>query len=162
MPRPQATLFINHLPHGDDATLHAQMAAYGDIVRCFIVRAPDAYGALGESKGYAFVEFGLPSQAKAALRAIEEGYDIDRRRCVPAGWEEFTTAAAAAAGERGSRGAMAGWLVRLARAVLSRSSPAGAGLPRPSGKPVHSPTRPAAAYRRLKGLEDKYFEERIR
>jgi hypothetical protein len=127
MPRPQATLFINHLPHGDDATLHAQMAAYGDIVRCFIVRAPDAYGALGESKGYAFVEFGLPSQAKAALRAIEEGYDIDRRRCVPAGWEEFTTAAAAA-GERGSRGARQqgsdGWLAGppRARSALSFKS----------------------------------------
>jgi hypothetical protein len=73
-------LFVNHLPHADDATLHAQLAAYGDVVRCFIVRSPDANGALGESKGYAFVEYGLPAQAKAALRAVEEGYDIERRR----------------------------------------------------------------------------------
>jgi RNA recognition motif-containing protein len=78
----QVSLFVNHLASDDDDALLSEMAAYGDVVRAFVVRAPaeDGSGAPGRSKGYGFVEFAVPSGAKAALRALEERYDAERKR----------------------------------------------------------------------------------
>lgn len=94
--RHQVTLFVNHLLNDDDHSLSSEMAAYGDLVRCFVVRAPpepaaagggaDAAAAAppaaaGRSKGYAFVEFALPAAAKAALKALEAEHDGVQARC---------------------------------------------------------------------------------
>lgn len=103
----QVTLFVNHLGDMDDAALLARCAPHGDVLRAFVVTAPPpaaaaapdaanggepdaaeaaaaaAPAAAGEakSKGYGFVEFALPAQAKAALRAFEEAYESERKRC---------------------------------------------------------------------------------
>lgn len=77
---PQATLFVNHLTSDSDEALASWMSNYGPLVRAFVVRAPGEGGAPGPSKGYGFVEFALPSSAKAALRAMEESFEIERRR----------------------------------------------------------------------------------
>lgn len=75
-------LFINHLTHDSDDELAATFGQYGALVRAFVLRAPGfAHGGPpGASKNCAFVEYALPSGAKAALRAVEESYEIERRR----------------------------------------------------------------------------------
>ena len=63
------TLFIGNMSDDDDAKLRADMEQYGSTERCFVMRTAE-----GGAKGYAIVEFSLPSSAGRAKDAIEEQF----------------------------------------------------------------------------------------
>ena len=66
------TLFVGNMTDDDDAKLREDMEQYGALERCFIMRTPEEGG--GGARGYAFVEFSLPSAAGRAKDAIEERF----------------------------------------------------------------------------------------
>jgi len=62
------TLFLGNLSEGmEDAKLQEEMAKYGELERCFVMRNKE-----GVSKGYGFAEFVVPAPCVKARKELEQ------------------------------------------------------------------------------------------
>lgn len=66
LPHLQVSLFIGNVLDDDEAALRQELSQYGMLVRCFIMRNPS-----GDSKQYAFAEYATPTEAAAAVKAMD-------------------------------------------------------------------------------------------